>query len=299
MTRGIYAPVQPEKDLSAAQITAARYRERVLAIACRRREPIFTGPSALALLELPIIGPWPSDVFVVSATRQGRRRSGVAEIARRFEVTTTMANGCVITSVELTLIQAARRLPLLGSLVAADAACRVPRSGPDGPLTTPGALWTVHDRLMPYQGSARVVAMLERVSTGSESPLETLSGLIIESLGFQAPRQQVRFQLSSHAEAFVDFYWEGVNAAGEADGDLKYRAIGEGPGAAERVIAEKRREDELREQLSALTRWGWSDCWQRVRGSDGRIRGAPRLDRLGAKLLRAGVPQTRLRRRLL
>ncbi|WP_175477269.1 type IV toxin-antitoxin system AbiEi family antitoxin domain-containing protein [Ruania alba] len=258
--RGVYRPAAAQEAGTKAERAAARYRDQVLAVACNRRDPVFTGPSALVLLGLPIIGPWPKDVFVMSGTAHGRRSTGVVEVARRTIVPTSTAQGEEITDVNFSLIQTARRMPLLATLVAADAACRIHRFADTPPLTTPEALHAEHERMLPYHGSQRMRPVLDRVTIGAESPLETLSGLLIEQLGFAAPRRQVAIEVPSGV-VYVDFYWEEADIVGEADGDIKYRSAGTGAGAARRVI------DENGERMSCASRCA---AWP---GGDGETAG--------------------------
>src|SRR5699024_8430913 len=104
--------------------------------------------------------------------------------------------------------------------------------------------------------------------------------LFRSQLGFAAPMLQQRFWLPGLARnAYVDFYWPDVAVIGEADGHGKYLDAGSAQGAAQRVIEEKQREDELRAQVRNCVRWGWADVWHPAR-----------LERL---LLRAGVPRVR------
>ena len=273
IARGAYVPAAVLQGGSQAECAARRYRLMVLAAARRMRAPIFTGHSALALLGLPIVGSWPEDVYVLADRPHGTRRQGVVAVARRTEVPVTAVDGIAITFVEFSLIQVARRAPLLPALAAANAACFVPRFGGVPPLTTIEALWTEHERLMPYQGSRRVRRTLERVTTKSESVLETVSDVAIESAGLAPPTKQAALTLASGRTVHLDYLWEDEGIGGEADGDSKYR---QGDGAEE-VIAEKWREDEVRDALRRLVRWGWQAAWQQ----------AP----LAVKLLRAGVPR--------
>ena len=59
------------------------------------------------------------------------------------------------------------------------------------------------------------------------------------------------------SEVFVDFYWEEGDCIGECDGDAKYSdpSMLGGRTPAEVVLAEKRREDALRAQVSRFVRW--------------------------------------------
>ena len=129
-------------------------------------------------------------------------------------------------------------------------------------------------------------AVLSRATSLADGPLESASRLVIEELGFAAPVLQRRLWLPlSGQEVYLDFYWEGERIAGEADGYGKYLGPGGPGGAATKVIAEKQREDEIREQVAGLLRWDWQDMWRR--------------HPLEQKLIRAGIPRLRRPSRLL
>jgi hypothetical protein len=58
----------------------------------------------------------------------------------------------------------------------------------------------------------------------------------------------------------VDFWWEAQRLAGEFDGLVKYgRLLRPGQTAADAVVAEKLREDGLRDQDVRVVRWIWKD----------------------------------------
>ena len=261
-----------------AETKALSYRWRVLAAARRMRDPVFTSWSAAALLRLPIIGDWPEEVYVLSGSSTGSRRGAIVRVATRSEAPEVRVEGVRVTSVEYTIIQLARHARLGAALVAADAAlCDMPFSA-QPPLTTRAKLFAMHDRLRPYHRSRRVEAVLHRVTHLSGSPLETVSRLAMEELGFAAPLLQVCIPLEGWADAYLDFYWDD-GIGGESDGDSKYTASDGGAEASARLLAEKAREDELRRRLNQLVRWGWRDAWA----------GGP----LERKLLRVGVPRVR------
>lgn len=266
-------------NLPRAEAKALDYRLRVLAAARRMRDPVFTSWSAAALLGLPIIGDWPDEVYVLSGRSTGSRRGAIVRVATRSEAPETLVEGVRVTSMEYTLIQVARHARLGAALVAADAALQdMPFSGRPSPLTTRAKLFAMHDRLWPYHRSRRVLAVLQRTTHLSGSPLETVSRLTMEELGFAAPLLQVCIQLEVCGDAYLDFYWED-DIGGESDGDSKYTAVDNSAHARAKLLAEKAREDELRRHLSQLARWGWRDAWTR----------RP----LERKLLRVGVPRIR------
>lgn len=277
ISRGIYTASQDEPG---ARGDAAAYRERVLAAGRRMSDPVFTSFSAAALYRLPIVHCWPDVLYVMSNGPHGRRQRGVVSVVRRAHAGYERVDGLRTTPIDFTLVQLARHASLAQALVAVDAALLVPRSSEAWPLTTPERLIAEYERLRPFHGSRRVGAVLDRLTTVADTPLETLSRLVIEQLGFAAPMLQQRFWLPGLARnAYVDFYWPDVAVIGEADGHGKYLDAGSAQGAAQRVIEEKQREDELRAQVRNCVRWGWADVWHPAR-----------LERL---LLRAGVPRVR------
>lgn len=281
----VYGLPQPSATTSP-QDAAERYRRQVVAAARRMPNRVFTSFSAAALLRLPIVGRWPEDVFVLSGGKTGSRRPGVREIAHRLAVPEVRLGGIRITTPEHTVIQLARHASLPAALVAADRAVRQrPWRSQERPLVTMDQLRAEDARLRPYHRSRRVDAVLERATPDADGVLETLSRLVIEQLGFAAPELQVRFWLPGlQRYAWVDFYWPECRVAAEADGHGKYLDGGAPSGAAQRVVEEKRREDELRPQVNGLARWGWQDVWA--------VRPLERI------LERAGVPRIRRARPL-
>ena len=318
--RGVYRATAsvPESDdpEGVAERERLAYASNVRSVRYAFGSPIFTSYSAAVLLGLPIIGSWPSEVFILSRGKQGRRRSGVVEVARTRPIDVVEVDGCVVTSVECTLLQLARHAPLVAALTAMDAALHVPRFGDAAPMTTLERLRAEHERLKPYPHSRRADAVLDRATTQADTPLESGSRLLIEELGFAEPELQHELWLPELGKrAFLDFYWREVNVGAEADGRGKYRgAVSGEAGAARRVaagtartaaggldaadvieaaaasaarraadavIGEKDRENAVRRQLAGLDRWDWTDM--------------RRKHPVEARLVRLGVPRVRRR----
>jgi hypothetical protein len=322
--RGVYrasasAPHRDGGPQSVAERERLAYLSEVRSVAYAFASPIFTGYSAAVLLGLPIIGKWPSEVFILSRGGHGRRRSGVVEVARTRPVDVIEVDSCVVTSVEFTLIQLARHAPLVAALTATDAALHVPRFGDAAPLTTLERLRAEHERLRPYPRSRRADAVLDRATMLADTPIESGSRLLIEELGFAEPELQHELWLPELGkQAFLDFYWPEVGVGAEADGRGKYRrtldvrsvarssggwvgtrhrdeaAVADGAAAASRaveqaaaaarraadaVIDEKDRENAIRRQLTAFDRWDWADM--------------RRKHPVEARLVRLGVPRVR------
>lgn len=318
--RGVYREAFPQRsDDSTSERDALRYLTDVRAAAEVLVAPIFTSFSAIALHGLPIFGRWPHDVYVLSGNSTGHRRRGVIAVASTRNPPVTTVGGIHCTTIEYSLIQLCRHATLAAALTAVDAAVHVPRFGPGGPLTTMARLRGEHERLLPYHGSRRTEAVLARATTHADSPLETVSRLVIEELGFSAPELQHRIWLPElQREAFLDFHWPEVGAGAEADGGGKYLVLADaglqsvaGAGrrlnptrhgsrsqsassyaaetaaraAASVVIKEKDRENAIRRQLKAFDRWDWADALART----------PVARRLSAM----GVPRPRAPRVLL
>jgi hypothetical protein len=262
--RGAYRiPGHDEHEMPTSELAALRYRARVHAAAEALGRPVFTGHSAIALAGLPIVGPWPTHVTVMSSDSRGSRRPGVVTVARTTEVPTVETDGRATTTIEFALIQLARQASLAAALVATDAALREPRK-PEGsePVTTLDALRAEHERLKPYPGSRRVDAVLRRATAQADSPLETMSRLVIEEFGFPEPILQHRVRLTElNRNADLDFYWPDHGVAAEADGHGKYLVEGGATGAAKAVITEKEREDAIRRRVRGFARWNWAEMW--------------------------------------
>jgi hypothetical protein len=284
---GVYQEVAAPADDNGHPVECKPEHERlayltmVRAAEATMRAPVFTSYSAAALFGLPIIGPWPGEVYVMSHGRNGSRRPGVISIARTRELGAVAIDGCAATSVEFTLLQLARHAPLVAALTATDAALRVPRFGTAAAMTTLAGLHAEHERLKPYPRSRRADAVLRRATTLADTPLETGSRLLIEELGFALPELQHELWLPELGKrAFLDFYWPEVDAGAEADGRGKYRSAAPrlrvsdrrderdavaaaAARAAEVVIAEKDRENAIRRQVARFDRWDWPDMSRR------------------------------------
>lgn len=262
--RGVYLPSASLAEMSAIQ----RYRALAFAVAHQRPHVVFAGFTAAVLLGLPVVGEIPDHVIVLSAGASGRRRNGVVEVVRRTGAQVITSNGSTTTSLVDTLIEVARTCPLLTALTMADAALFRPRFAHGGPLCTIEELRQAFAAMTPFPGSRRVAAVLERATHLAETPLETLSRVRIEELGFPAPALQWSvIRPRSRSLAFLDFAWPEYGVWGEADGDGKYLGNstrnGDRRSPAMIVRDEKARENEVRVATRwACARWDWADAWK-------------------------------------
>ncbi|MET1015385.1 MAG: hypothetical protein ABWX76_01120 [Leifsonia flava] len=283
LRRGVYLPERTLEPLTELEY----YIALALAVGEQRARPVFAGFTAAVLHGLPVVDGFSREVFLLSPTASGRRRNGVVEFGRRDPVDLVDLDGVATTAMPDTLIDVARSRSLLQALVMADAALRVDRLGTKPPLTTADELRSAFERRLPFPGSRRVAAVLDR-ATQAESPLETLSRLRIEELGFPAPTLQYPVTLPSGSTVHLDLAWPEYRAWGEADGDGKYLGSLLDPddrrSPGQIVIAEKKREDAVRSALHwNCGRWDWAEAWNSTP--------------LAAKLLALGLPRTPHRRR--
>ncbi|MEN2743759.1 type IV toxin-antitoxin system AbiEi family antitoxin domain-containing protein [Sinomonas halotolerans] len=129
--------------------------------------------------------------------------------------------------------------------------------------------------------SARVRAqcVLDFGDGVSESVGESFGRALMWELGFETPELQVWILRAGRRIARVDYLWRSIRLVGEFDGLKKYLRSLElsGKSAAQVVVEEKRREDEVRGCGYGMVRWTWADLME--------------PQRFAAILHRAGVPR--------
>ena len=108
----------------------------------------------------------------------------------------------------------------------------------------------------------RAFDLLPLVDGRRESPLESRSAWLMHL--YEVPDPEPQVDLYSANGTFlgrVDFWWDDVGLVGEADGLTKYDvgADGDPQTVVQRLVAEKRREDALREAGVRVVRWGFRD----------------------------------------
>jgi hypothetical protein len=116
-------------------------------------------------------------------------------------------------------------------------------------------------------GKARIA--IDFLDPRSESPLESFSRVVMHEQRVPAPLLQHPVVGASGRAYRADFYWEGRRLIGEADGFGKYGG-GEAAGSAA-IIAEKLREDDLREAGYDVVRWTYAQMLSRPQETAQRI----------------------------
>ncbi|MET0830458.1 MAG: hypothetical protein ABWY26_13100, partial [Microbacterium sp.] len=170
------------------------------------------------------------------------------------ETGTTGWQGHRVTSPVQTAVDLTASLPFVEAVAIADQALWARRAG--GALVERDALLAAaHSRT--GRGSARAARAAAFASRLADSVRESQSRVLISTMGFPEPELQARFVLEGGREAFTDFFWRDHGHVGEFDGAGKYRdpALLKGRTPEEVLLAEKDREDELRRQVRAFSRW--------------------------------------------
>lgn len=94
----------------------------------------------------------------------------------------------------------------------------------------------------------------------SESVGECRSRVAVHRAGLPAPALQWQVQGVRGLLGRVDFGWEELRTVGEFDGRSKYgRLLQPGQTAGGAVVAEKIREDRLRDEGLRVVRWTWDE----------------------------------------
>ncbi|HEY0247925.1 MAG TPA: hypothetical protein VGC45_06650 [Gryllotalpicola sp.] len=277
-------PLSPVESLDWARRAPEqrrRHLESAVAVALTRSSPVvFSHRTALAILGLPLLGPWPGAVDILEPPDSPRRSANGVRVHRLpFEAEDVIPWGeFFVTSPERTLADVARELPMIFSVPALDAGLiELDREG----------IRAILDRDGGIRGTARAVQAVDFADPASGSPGESGSRVVMAMLGTPRPELQLRYLSRRGRGAYLtDFEWPGLRKIGEFDGRGKYLKDellrGRSPGQV--VYEEKLREDELRAEGNDVGRWGMPAvrCPWFLRDELGRI----------------GVPMTRGNRHL-
>lgn len=150
-----------------------------------------------------------------------------------------------VTTPERTWLDLARSRPLADALAAGDAGMRAG-------AFTPASLEAAHQRIAGLPGCRFAARALPLLSALRESPFESASFAGFIDWGLPLPEMQVVIHDADGFVARVDFLWRDARVIGEADGALKYEHRGV-------LLAERRREQRLRELDYSVVRWTWDE----------------------------------------
>jgi hypothetical protein len=283
LTRGVFVADAVWRHASP------RDRHLLLVRASVRLQPraVVSHHSAALVHGLPI--PWRLPPWVAMTT-DGSARTATARTLLRLEPArlpqsdVDLSAVVAVTTVDRTVIDCLRELPLGDGVAIADAALR---SG----SVSPSSLQRMRagQRGWPYITKAdRALPILDG---RRENWFESWSFTRLWQLGIEPPEPQVEvYDQRGRLLGRVDGLWLDEGVVAEADGSGKY--FGEfdpdgasGPGAARIVVAEKVREDRIRDCGLEFVRWGVEEMGRdpqavasrveraRERGDFGRFRG--------------------------
>ncbi len=225
-----------------------RHRLTVVAVLhSRTDEACASHYSALALHRLPL---WHVDRAVVMLSAdvsESRTVAGVRVTPLRATTASTDVDGVLALAVPDAIVTTASRSVEAG-VVAGDAALH-------GRLCSRGELDEAAERLAPgLRGTARLRRALSELDPACESPGESRTRLVLSALGLPVESQVEIRDSSGWLVGRVDFLVAG-RVVVEFDGAVKYG--GEDGSAA--LVAEKQREDRLRELGYAVVRITWAE----------------------------------------
>ena len=230
--------------------------------------PVFWGPSAAVLHGLPLYRLAPKQVHaVILGARHGRTVAGVAWHSIPVDSADIVAiDGIRCTSLERTVLDLACTTAPTISLSAADAVLR--RLAVTGQVQDRDAAeeWKarMQERAMSPRrpGIVRARQVIAFADGRAQLPGESVSRLHLRTLGFADPELQVHVVGSGGNDYWLDFGFRRSRFFGEFDGQDKYldESMRKGMSAEEVVLAEKRREDDVRGVTGWRTgRWGSPD----------------------------------------
>jgi hypothetical protein len=208
--------------------------------------------SAAVVHRLPLLGAPPPRVFLTKARGSVFEGSKLhIAVAPLPEEDLVVVDGVRVTSVARTVVDCARVLAFPDAVVIADAALQ-------RKLVVPEALDAVAARQAGWPGAPAARRVVRFADGLAESPGESLSRVVFVELELPTPELQVHLQGGSGTTYRTDFYWEKYRTVGDFDGAVKYR----GADGANAVVAEKIREDDLRDAGNEVFRWVWSELYQ-------------------------------------
>jgi predicted transcriptional regulator of viral defense system len=240
-----------------------RYRRQVVAAAlASRSRPVLSHQSAAAMWGIPIIGPWPTVVHVLTSMRAGTRTENGfrRHAAETSDEDVVELDGVRFTGFERTLIDLARETGFASAVASVDWSLRGSEPRRPKPVTSIDVLREYADHQQTTRNRRKLSRVLDFATPLAESPGESLSRVVIHELGFPAPSLQVPFSDRKGIIGRVDFAWPEFSLVGEFDGLIKYTRGMARPGenVEKIVVREKVREDRIRALGERMTRWLWA-----------------------------------------
>ncbi|WP_068156035.1 hypothetical protein [Rhodococcus phenolicus] len=186
-------------------------------------------------------------VHVSRTPGAGARHRGRLHIhtARWMDADLTVVDAVPVTSVARTIADVARTVPRPQAVIIGDALLRIDPAA---------AAWLprVVEAASGLHGVARARAVAGFLDARSESVGESLSRVRIEEAGLPRPVLQHEVVVRDGRRCRLDFFWDEAGVVGEFDGAGKYSDRRD-------LVAEKLREDALRDVGFEVIRWNWAE----------------------------------------
>ena len=211
--------------------------------------------SAAALHGLPFYLDTPNRVHLSRDGRNGGYvRGGVhLHVAPLAAADRTELQGRPVTTLARTVVDVARMLPDRRAVAHADAALTLG--------LTPAETEPVLQLFQGHPGIGRARRVIAFADGRSESAGESESRVVLAELGLPTPELQYEvFAPSGELVGRCDYAWREQRTLAEFDGLIKYgRLLKPGETTSAVIVAEKLREDALRDLGWQVVRWVWAD----------------------------------------
>ncbi|UQE74530.1 type IV toxin-antitoxin system AbiEi family antitoxin domain-containing protein [Gordonia sp. PP30] len=279
VARGVYLDALALRGLPGYRQRQAIYRAKCLAAAAAGPgDRVLSHQSAAALHGLELLSPDRRCVHAIT----GHSSHGYVR-NRRF-----LIHACPVDDADIVVIEGVRVTGLARTAADIARSAGFPRAlaALDSALHAGVTREELDELVKPSRrGAAGARYALRHADGLAANPGESWSRALMITAGFPVPKLQVRYILGSGDAAVVDCDWDG-KVVGEFDGVVKYSGEFSGPGEApaEVVVAEKIREDGLRDLGLDVVRWVYRD-----------LRDGSMLERVRQRLRAAGlvVPDAR------
>jgi hypothetical protein len=195
-------------------------------------------------------------VHVTRARRGGGRRGARVHVhaAALDPDEITEVAGVRVTSPARTVADLARSVPFEEAVAVADAALYAD-------LVSPAELAEAVSRMERRPGAPAARRVVGFADGRTEGVGESRSRVAIARARLPVPVPQ--WEVYDHRGCLLgrtDFGWPQLRTVGEFDGRIKYgRLLRPGQSVSDAVVAEKYREDAIRDQDLAVVRWTWAD----------------------------------------
>lgn len=253
LRQGVYADAAragaaaPERV--ALEVAAVRLTTRVDLVA--------VGATAALLHGLPLLGPPPPRPELAERKERRPKHHGVSAALPLDQV--VVVHGVPVVCWARAACDVARRRGYLAGVVVADAVL-ARGVGAEELVAAVAAC-------RGWPGGCHARRAVAFADGGSESALESLGRVRFDEVGLPPPELQVRLGDGQGPIGRVDHYWTEHRTVAEADGALKYAGRSD-------LVAEKRREDRLRDAGFEVVRYSWDDALLQPQVLTARVRRA-------------------------